>query len=240
MVESELHNVRSYRLEQISNIFFLLASVSYLVSAVKDNNHRGDDDDTDVENATTAATKEQNEVWIFLCLGALGWVFVGLIDWYNKRHWFHIFLVLAGIFGLVSALLRLENEKGSEILNSLSVHCFLLEGISLLRQDRKLPKSDYTCTLKFANLCFFVGALIDVVLSYVYLNEEEYLSPIKRIISLQRGEIASSTFWLVAACGHLLITVLAGKGGMKSSPAAMMYTTDQSGNTNLSKLHIMA
>jgi hypothetical protein len=221
MTETDLPDVKSYRLVQVSNLFFFQAAFCYLLSAMKE--------------MTRKTAEDDSQAWILMLLGALGWVVVGFLDWFNKRHWFHIFLVMAGVFGLASAALRLETEPGSEMLNFLSVHCFLLEAVSLIRQNRHMSFSLVMGFVRVADIFFFLGAFTDILLSYVYLGQQEELSTEERLIALRRGELTSSVFWVVSAIGNIVVTVIAGKSGMKTSKEVPGEES-----TNLSQMATMA
>ena len=201
---SDTVSIRSYRLVVLSNVFFFLASLFYLLSALQDFRNNKDIEDPQLQ-------LQQQQRYLLLCVGAFGFVLVGILDWFNKKHWFHIFLILAGIFGLISEILALEHESGSEYTNLISVHCFLLEAISLLKEDDSYQTSTLSSLrwmIRIANFCFVIGSIVDVILSYIYLNEKESLSSMERSDMLKQGELSSAILWTIAGIGYMCVTCI--------------------------------
>ena len=122
---------------------------------------------------------------------ALCFVFVGIIDFCRapSNALFHINMILPGLFGLASAMLLEKHRLASNVLNLISVHFFLFEGLNICRvrfqlnvpNQRKgannaeaMPLTSdlwwVPTVLVLADVCFVAGAVMDVVLSYFYLG----------------------------------------------------------------------
>lgn len=76
-------------------------------------------------------------------------------------------MVLAGVFGVMSAVYIEENLHLSNILDCVSVHLYLFEGVAYLVQSIKRDFSDeerwYRQLILFADVEFVAGAFLDVM-----------------------------------------------------------------------------
>lgn len=98
---------------------------------------------------------------------------MGLLDVVRENAPFHILMVLAGLFGVISAVYVEENLHLSNIFDCVSVHLYLLEGVALLMQsmkrDRRGIEKWYKQLVLFADSEFITGAFLDVMVSF-YCN----------------------------------------------------------------------
>jgi hypothetical protein len=122
---------------------------------------------------------------IYYICGGLCFAFAGTIDMITERSLWPIFRFLAGIFAVASAIYISGNDYFlSNIFNLVSVHCYLVDSILLLRYPRccavyptwvvvdgdgdgggggkQKYKKKY---LLFGDFSYFVGSAIDVVVS---------------------------------------------------------------------------
>lgn len=94
---------------------------------------------------------------------------LGLIDLAREQAPFHLLMVLAGAFGVASAVFIEEDIHLSNILDCISVHLFLFEGIGLLSNSRHrelVHQEKWTkWSIIFADSQFLLGAILDVVVS---------------------------------------------------------------------------
>ena len=143
---------KSFKILMLSNILFVTASTAYLAAAI-----------VDYQVQEKAAFQGVSLSWIGLCTGAVCFIFVGLLDFYNTGLKLHIFLTLAGLFGTISAATSSSNLKASLVCNLISTHLFLLESLNWIynhmRQDLKQNDSRRTSLwlAEFADFMFFLG-----------------------------------------------------------------------------------
>ena len=92
--------------------------------------------------------------------------------------------------------------------------------------------------IRIANFCFVIGSIVDVILSYIYLNEKESLSSMERSDMLKQGELSSAILWTIAGIGYMCVTCIGGKDSIKTS---IEETSSSDGTTtNLSQSATMA
>jgi hypothetical protein len=197
----------SYKLVLMSNGFFLAASVFYLIASISEMQ----------QNQTPVEVENLSLAWAMLCLGALGFVVVGMLDFYNDRHWFSVSLIFAGIFGFVSAILNRSNIKASIVLNFLSVHLFVLEALKWIYSHYSLSRSDkWVKTLWTADFFFLLGAVMDVLLGYAYIVGTEPGDPAAatKTARTDRGELASAFFWVISSLLTLTVTLSVKEKGL--------------------------
>lgn len=112
---------------------------------------------------------------IVLLLGSLCFSTAGLLDIITKRNMWYSFRVLAGIFGVSSAIY----VSGSDfhlynVCNLVSVHCFLLDALTMLRHDVQYSHSEETVKqsciyLLLGDIAYLSGTLIELVLAYLWV-----------------------------------------------------------------------
>ena len=177
-------------LELASIFFFVKGSSLYLICSISDYRYavqqmglppelRGvDDDATWKKYQGDASSREDDDyidftsdrvTWyqILYFSAALSFVISGLLDMVESRAVFHSLMVLAGVFGVASSIYIESDEKLSNILDCVSVHLFLLEGLALFEKENRRELSEatrwYRRTVLFANGQFILGSLLDVV-----------------------------------------------------------------------------
>jgi len=136
--------------------------------------------------------------------GALCFVVVGILDWIRERHWLHVFMIIAGLMGLVSSMLVEVNLNASMILNCVSAHFFLLEALSIMRHrtQQAIPRSVQYVTWLGDGL-FAVGAVLDVVLSYFSLNETNHWN-----LTIVTLELFAAVLWLACSLMYICVTAM--------------------------------
>ena len=108
-----------------------------------------------------------SEYQILYFFAAFCFLGLGLLDLTREKAPFHLLMVLAGVFGVASAIFIEENIHLSNILDCFSVHLFLLEGVAVLVQSMRRDLSGeadwYKRLIIFADMEFITGAFLDVV-----------------------------------------------------------------------------
>lgn len=119
---------------------------------------------------------------ILYFFAATCFVLVGIFDLIIERHAFHVLMILAGVFGVVSSVYVEDNLRLSNICNCVSVHFFLLEAVTLFGEHKKYRRvgvgvggaedeeeEEEERWMKncgtLGDLEFVLGSLIDVVVS---------------------------------------------------------------------------
>lgn len=106
---------------------------------------------------------------IFFLVGSLCFAITGSLDIINDRDLWHIFRLLAGVFGVASAVyISGADFHLSNIFNLVSVHCYLLDSLTMLRHDRccavTMESGKWTKKyLLYGDFAYFSGSVIDVV-----------------------------------------------------------------------------
>jgi hypothetical protein len=213
-----------FTLSIASNVGFVVASCCYLALAAReldynisvqdlsDNVLNADDDYTWNMEAPFVGDDyvfavKNDSVWVshyqmLYFSGALCFVISGLLDCIKEPGWLGVTLILAGCFGLISAMLVEKNAYQSAIFNSVSVHLFLLDAVGLFF-SRGAAGAIFANNptlqryVRLGDVFWIMGTLIDVVLSYYYVFETDGL------IHAQMAVFAA-TLWL--ACSLIYIT----------------------------------
>lgn len=212
-----------YRL--VSNIFFVEASILYVALAVVGTGYeievQGIPDDVlwvddDVSWAPYMGPGGYEDDYIFLVgqawvstyqilyfCAAFCFVVTGILDYVSMPGCSGIIFTLAGFFGVASAMCVEKLDYISSVLNSVSVHLFMLEAFNLAIYSEKL----YGCLnfyQMFGHFCFVGGTVIDVIISY-YAIWELYEVPHAKV------EIFAATLWLVCSIVTLSVTLYLGR-----------------------------
>ena len=195
----------SFRLLVASNLFFLIASILYCISSGLQLQNINNRDET-IESGDSRG---------LLFGGAFCFVIVGAFDYYNHRPrtWFHLTLIFAGIFGCISAIAEPKSNT-SILFNWASTHFYLIESLQLLYRHVK-KKKDETQTVRglrlVADVEFFLGSVLDIVLSYVHImHKDEETS-----VTAMKTDLVSCMFWLIAALLTNAICLYVGKDAVK-------------------------
>ena len=176
--------IRWYRMTLASNIWFMIASVFYLwlsiitlqyqkqlkgvpawvLQADDDYSWHGYIEDDYVFQAGSAWVSRFTIVY---SIAALGFVITGFLDFIKEPGFLGILFILAGGFGMASAMTSDVNEWLSTLFNLVSVHLFLVEAIGIL--FRRSFFGGLEIWLRISDSFFLIGSLIDVATSYTYI-----------------------------------------------------------------------
>lgn len=155
------------------------------------------------------------DAWMYNAIGAGAFILCGLVEYCNYMGGFHIFLVFAGIFALGAEILDGQQHPVSVQLNFVANHMFFCEAVKVYYAHSgdyyfmEIAKKYIMIeTLQVADLCFVLGTLIDLVLSWMYLfsgsDLDSHLS-VQRTDDQKIVELASASLWLI--CSILTLTV---------------------------------
>ena len=169
-------------------------------------------------STSNATNDDQKFVRLYIC-ASLAFVAVGIFDWMVVQKLYPILFVVAGIFGFISALFVTRNVRYSIIFNAVSIHFFFLEAIAIVWHrvkslqgsqgegsagDKERASSGVcTASLVFADLSFFVGSMIELVVSYYYLFD----SWADYNIALQSSNVAAQSLWVVCSMVYTASTL---------------------------------
>ena len=123
---------------------------------------------------------QESDLWvsryqILYFAAAFMFVITGLLDIFREKCFFHILMLLAGAFGLASAIFVEGDVRISNILNLVSVHFFAAESFYLFgsHKSAEVAAGDHLRCLMtamvFGDLQFALGAVLDAALSYIWL-----------------------------------------------------------------------
>lgn len=182
--EKQVHTreeVKFYRYTLASNIWFLIASILYvwlavitfqyydMLNAVPSWVLAADDDYSwigywDDDYVFQAGSQWVSRYTIVYFVAAMGFVITGLIDFIKWPSILAFIFILAGGFGVASAICTDVNPRLSNIFNSVSVHMFMIEAIGLL--FRRSFFGGVELWLRLSDSFFLIGSLMDVAISY--------------------------------------------------------------------------
>lgn len=230
---------RDFWFEITSNTFFLLGSCLYIwvgamymayekeILQIPRNISQADDDYTFsfIYNYSSYSDDyiiidEDRDIWIsryqtVYFFSALCFVITGILECFNRNSgWLNsilaILFIMAGCFGVLSAIFTEENDSLSAISNSVSVHLFLLEAIGLAYRHSSSMNLTMKRFLYFGDFCFVVGSMMDIVLSYFWVFDN--LS-----YELSKLFIIAASLWLVCAIIYTTHTIYSEYVLMKGS-----------------------
>ena len=169
-------------------------------------------------STSNATDDDQKFVRLYIC-ASLAFVAVGIFDWMVVQKLYPILFVVAGIFGFISALFVTRNVRYSIIFNAVSIHFFFLEAMAIVfhrvktsqgskgessaDNEEKASGSAGTGLLVFADLSFFVGSMIEMVVSYYYLFD----SWADYNLALQSSNVAAQCLWVVCSLVYTASTL---------------------------------
>ena len=191
-------------LDFLSHGFFLGGSLFYVLLALVDLSwyKKTIGIPREVYNADDDAAWEQfgdEELWdakddyertsyIYYLVAAVSFVFAGAIDWMRYGGCMSIFMILAGLAGVVSVLS--PTAKAGLIWDGVSIHFYLIEAFNLFRPEHHLAGRDRL--FRVGDVCFLAGNIIDVTVFYFGLAGSDGLGII-------RADLTAQILWLVCA-----------------------------------------
>lgn len=140
-----------------------------------------------------------SQAQIIYAIAAFSFVATGFIDLFASPGWLGIWFIMAGIFGFVSAIYLEKNEHLSNVFNLVSVCLFLVEAVGLFFH-RILFRGWLRQLVRLGDFFFALGAILDVVLGFIYLYN---LTNVR----LAKLEVAAQVFWLVCSLIYIWTTI---------------------------------
>ncbi|KAL7460120.1 hypothetical protein ACHAXS_000586 [Conticribra weissflogii] len=197
----------SIHLAFLSHACFIVASLFYIALGVvhlswfndtkgkipndlmhKDDDQIWEDWANGSENEYIIDLREQHRLQtkMLYTIGAYFFVVVGVLDWMRFCDILNMFMILAGITGMISGI----SHSHSAIWDCVSVHLYFLEAINLLHRDHDYE--GYPC-FRLSDVCFLFGSLLDI--ANCYLGTVFGFSGIGLIYS----DLVASFLWLGCA-----------------------------------------
>jgi len=188
----------------IAGLLFVLGCSSYLVGAT-----------------LNVPTVNVADAWMYSAHGAGVFILCGLIEYCNYMGNFHFFLVLAGGLALAAEIKDSTQDPVSVHLNFVARHMYFCEAIKNYYAHygdfyflEIASKYIMVETLKIADVCFILGTLIDLVLSWIYLfvggndlgDGASYLSEAKTD-EHKYIEVGSASLWFICSILTLIVYI---------------------------------
>lgn len=168
---------------------------------------------------------DASDAWMYNAIGAAAFILCGLVEYCNFMGGFHVFLIFAGIFGLIAEVLDGQQSPISVHFNFLANHMYFCEAVKVYYAHSGdfyfmeiANKYIMVETLKVADLFFVSGTMIDLVLAWVYLftgspngpgegsSGGDHLNLLKSN-DQKIAEVASASLWFVCAILTLIVYI---------------------------------
>jgi hypothetical protein len=146
---------------------------------------------------------------------------VGILDGIHQQLGFHAVMVMAGIIGAIAGAFSTSNAQAYNVCYSISSHLFLLQSVLVIHSRLLLTYDNVVRrVLSFADGMFFVGAVMNVVVSYMQYNDTTSALATTTMVAAALWVLAAIIFLGVAA---LFLFRLDGerRGGTKSGDASV-------------------
>jgi hypothetical protein len=144
---------------------------------------------------------------VTLFFAALCFMIAGIMNWIRERQVFHMWMVQGGVFGILSALTMGFSDFASLLLQTVSVHCFMLYAFFMLRLRKTIRPVEgleqLGQALWAADILFFAGSFVSVVMVYwMHMDEDAYYD-----VGLARGEVFAAWCWFFTATIYTTNTI---------------------------------
>mmetsp|Transcript_11901 Transcript_11901/g.28498 ORF Transcript_11901/g.28498 Transcript_11901/m.28498 type:complete len:255 (+) Transcript_11901:136-900(+) len=167
------------------------------------------------------------DAWMYSAIGAGVFILCGLVEYCNYMGGFHVFLIFAGIFGLVAEVLDGQQHPISVHFNFVANHMYFCEAVKVYYAHAEdfhfmeiAQKYMMIETLKIADVLFVLGTIIDIVLSWIYLFTGTPNAPgslaitgsgdhlnLLRTDDQKIVEVASASLWFACAILTLIVYI---------------------------------
>ncbi|KAL3941615.1 MAG: hypothetical protein SGBAC_004063 [Bacillariaceae sp.] len=169
---------------------------------------------------------DASDAWMYNAIGAAAFILCGFVEYCNFMGGFHVFLIFAGIFGLIAEVLDGQQSPISVHFNFLANHMYFCEAVKVYNAHSGdfyfmeiANKYIMVETLKVADLFFVLGTMIDLGLAWIYLfftgssngpgegsSGEDHLNMLKSD-DQKVAEVASASLWFVCAILTLIVYI---------------------------------
>ncbi|CAJ1958234.1 unnamed protein product [Cylindrotheca closterium] len=244
-VKSQVRNSNeekaSTKLTIVSGILFVFGCSFYVIGTTLN---------LPSNNATNA--------WMYNAIGAGVFTMCGLVEYFNYMGGFHVFLIFAGIFGLTAEILDGHGNPVSVHFNFLANHMYFCEAVKLyiahsgdFYAQAVANKIIMIKTLRYADILFLSGTVIDIILAWIYLftgtpNSGGAIASssstggsggslnLLRTDDQKNAELASASLWFI--CSILTLMVYIRMARAETSANGREEVGDEKDNTNLSEV----
>ena len=183
------------------------------------------------EAAAAAAAQDRHFANLYIA-AALCFIVVGLLDWSIERRLYPLLFVMAGLFGLLSAIYTIRGSlRYTLVFNSVSVHFFFLEAVALVWErltgggsNNFVSGAKYSKGLLVADVAFWFGSIIEVVLSYLYVYDEWAMYE----VGVNASNAAAQSLWVICSLIYTWYTVDWLKRGCKYVEGEGRKTVEES------------
>lgn len=158
--------------------------------------------DVDIDDEQDDIVADQ----VMLFFAAASFMAVGVMNFFRERQVFHIWMVQGGVFGILAALCMQASSFATLMLQTVSVHCFLIEAIFMLRARRT---KDANNGMQFAgwtaDILFAMGAVMHVIMVYWQHGDDKAYASVR----LAKTGVVSAWLWLICAGIQSYCTIVA-------------------------------
>ena len=178
MNDSGRLNFRTFFMDLTAKVFFMVASICYVIVAVVGLDHE----------------LKGTKFMMLSLFAAFLFAVVGVIDMIILPRIMGAIMILAGVFGILCVAIK--DSFASKVLNSVSVHLFFIEAMFQF-VFQKNETGILRIYLRFGDVFWLVGSLTDVILSYTSLEG------VYTVVDA-RAAVFSASLWL--ACSLVYVS----------------------------------
>jgi hypothetical protein len=154
--------------------------------------------------AMTVMDVEVSWTQIYYLVAALCFLVTGIVNWIREQQVFHIWLVQGSICMVLSALCTGLTEAWAVLFRALAFHCYLIEGVFMLRLRKNIRPLDGLETLSYAlwagDGLFGSASVVSIITAYW-----QYIDPNAVFdLNVARGDLVSAWLWLLASVIYMI------------------------------------
>mmetsp|Transcript_30725 Transcript_30725/g.35027 ORF Transcript_30725/g.35027 Transcript_30725/m.35027 type:complete len:345 (-) Transcript_30725:297-1331(-) len=126
----------------------------------------------------------------------------GLIEFIRERSLLNFNYLIAGGLGMASSVIMRNNPRLSTIFSCVSMHLWCVEAVGIFFRNYFLMHNRFCIKflIMFANICWVIGTLLDLVFSYLFVFE-------KSSIEIAYASIFSASMWFVCPLLYSIATI---------------------------------
>lgn len=164
-----------------------------------------DDEDPLVRLGYVEDDAESEAITLFFA--SFCFMVAGVMNWIREKQVFHMWMVQGGVFGVLAALTMGFSDFASLLLQTVSVHCFLLQSVFMLRLRKTIRPveglENISKALWCADILFCAGAFLQVVMVYwLHGDSNAYYD-----LGLGYIEVMAAWFWFFTAAIYTMNTL---------------------------------